>query len=117
MQHRLRLRRPADFARVRQVGRVQRHAWFTLSYAPNNLPHNRYGIITAKRIGKAVVRNRVRRLLRESLRHLHTRLSPGFDVIVIARQPLVGQPITAVQRVLSEVLHRAGLVAPLPPDA
>ena len=66
MQRRLRLRRKDDFARLRQHGRVWRHHMLILSVTPNGLTHNRYGFVTSKHLGKAVVRNRTRRLLRET---------------------------------------------------
>jgi ribonuclease P protein component len=110
MQRPLRLRQSEHFARLRSVGRVQRHAWLTLSYAPNDLPHNRYGFITAKAIGKAVVRNRTRRRLRALMRQLHPRLLAGYDVICVARSAfLATQGYSDVQRVLVGLCQRARL--------
>jgi ribonuclease P protein component len=82
----------------------------TLSVAPNGLLHNRYGFVTGKYLGNAVTRNRVRRLLRESVRLLHPRLYTGFDVVVIARQPVVGQPLAALKRILQELAQQAGML-------
>lgn len=105
-----RLRHRKDFARLRQEGRTYRHPFFVLSLAPNDLPHNRYGFTTAKRLGKAVVRNRVRRLLKEAVRLLHPRLRQGFDVVLIARGQVVDQPLQTIQQAVGETLHRAGLL-------
>jgi ribonuclease P protein component len=110
MERRFRLRRGEDFARLRREGRVYHHRFMTVSLAANGLPYNRYGFITAKHLGKAVSRNRVRRLFREAVRQLHPRLQPGFDVVMIARQPLVEQPLTVVYRTVSDLLDRAGIV-------
>ncbi|MAS34622.1 MAG: ribonuclease P protein component [Anaerolineaceae bacterium] len=110
MERRLRLRAPADFERMRRQGRKFQHALFMLSVLPNDLAHNRYGIVTSKRIGKAVVRNRSRRLLREVLRSFHPDLKPGYDVVVIARPAIVGQPFWAVQRIMNELIAQAGLL-------
>ncbi|MEX0885426.1 MAG: ribonuclease P protein component [Phycisphaeraceae bacterium] len=49
---------------------------------PNDLPHNRLGLIVPRRVGNAVVRNRVKRLLRESFRLLQHELPAGYDVVV-----------------------------------
>jgi hypothetical protein len=62
----LRLRRRKDFDVVFQEGQVPNR--LVLRSVPNQLPHNRYGFVTSKRVGKAVVRNRVRRRLREAIR-------------------------------------------------
>jgi ribonuclease P protein component len=110
MQHYLRLRRTEDFARLRQEGYTVQNRWMLLSMIPNGLSHNRYGFVTAKRLGKAVVRNRVRRLIRESVRALHPKLAIGHDMVIIARQPIVEQPYVEVARSVSELCHQAGLL-------
>jgi len=110
MQRHFRLRRNEDFGRLRREGRSYRHTFMTLSVAKNGLAHNRYGFITAKYLGNAVTRNRVRRLLRESVHLLHPRLRAGFDLVFIARQPVVGQPFAAVQRIVDELAQQAGVL-------
>lgn len=109
MHKRLRLRHADDFTRLRQDGRVYRHPLLILSVLPNDLPHNRYGFITAKRLGNAVKRNRARRLLREAVRLLHPQLRAGYDVVIIARPQVVGQPFTAVQSAILQTMRRAHL--------
>jgi ribonuclease P protein component len=110
MQRHFRLRRSEDFARLRREGHSYRHSMMTLSIATNGLTHNRYGFITGKHLGSAVIRNRVRRLLRESVRLLHPRLRAGFDLVLIARQPVSGQPFAVVQRIVNTLAQQAGLV-------
>lgn len=109
MQRHLRLRRRQDFARLRQQGRVWRHPFVIVSVTPNDLPHNRYGFVTGKSLGKAVVRNRVRRLLREVVREAHAQLRQGYDIAFIARPAIVGQPFQAVRQAVYAVLQSAGL--------
>lgn len=117
MQRSLRLWRGDDFARLRREGRAYRHALLVLSVAPGERAHNRYGFITSRRLGKAVVRNRARRLLREGVRRLHPGLRQGYDMVVIARHPIVGQPYHAVEAALRDCLCRADLlVDPLEDD-
>lgn len=86
------------------------HAWLTLSIAPGKVPNNRYGFITGKRLGNAVIRNRVRRLLKEALRLLHIRLKQGHDVVIIARPAIVGQPFALIQSTLEKLCEQAGIV-------
>jgi ribonuclease P protein component len=109
MQRYLRLRRQDDFRRLRSIGRVWRHPFFILSVTANGLPHNRYGFVISTQLGNAVVRNRIRRLLREAVRHAHPDLAPGYDMALIARGPVVGQPYPAVSEAVPRVLQQAGL--------
>ncbi|MFL6570009.1 MAG: ribonuclease P protein component [Chthoniobacterales bacterium] len=81
-----RLVRSAEFARVRAEGRAQRGSLIVLGIleTSDNQPF-RAGFVTSKRIGSAVVRNRVRRRLREIVRkHQHT-IRGGIWLVVVAR--------------------------------
>jgi len=111
MQKKLRLRHAGDFARLRREGKSYRHPYIILSMATNDLPHNRYGFITAKRLGKAVVRNRTRRLLREAMRLLDPHLRQGYDIVVVARPHAVNQPFHEIQHAVNHTCQRAKLIA------
>lgn len=111
MERRLRLRHNQDFARLRQQGRAHHSRGLLVSVASNGLSHNRYGFVTSKQLGSAVTRNRVRRFMRESVRLLHPQLAPGFDVVFVARQPLVGETFHHVQRIIDDMLSKAGLLS------
>ncbi|MBN1202731.1 MAG: ribonuclease P protein component [Anaerolineae bacterium] len=108
----MRLRRKEDFAHLRKTGRVWRHPFLILSVAPNQLAHNRYGFVTSKRLGKAVTRTLTRRLLREAIRRLHPVLAPGYDLVLIARAPIVGQPYQAICEAVQSCLQQTELWPP-----
>jgi ribonuclease P protein component len=110
MRRRYRLRQEDDFKRVRDIGRAYHHPWLILSVAPGRWPHNRYGFITPKRLGKAVHRNRLRRQLREAVRSLQGQLRQGFDVVVIGRPAGMAQSFTALQSILLTLCTQANLV-------
>jgi ribonuclease P protein component len=110
MQRQFRLKRDEDFARLRREGRAYRHPLMLMSVAANTVGHNRYGFITGKRLGGAVQRNRVRRLIREAVRLLHPGLRAGYDVVFIAHPPTVGQPFDVIQRTVNELFTQAKLV-------
>ncbi len=110
MKPALRLRRSADFARAGRFGAVYRHRAVSISVCRNELSHNRYGIVTSRRLGKAVVRNKWRRRLRSMLSQLHCRSSQGFDVVVIARPAIIEQPFSNLQRILEGLLLQARLI-------
>lgn len=110
MQRDLRLRHADDFQRLRREGRSYPHHLMIMSIAPNMLAHNRYGVITSKHLGKAAKRNQVRRRVREAVRLLHPQLKSGYDIVIIARPPLMQQPFDVVQRTVNDFFRQAGLL-------
>ena len=91
-----RLRRPADFQRVRAMRRSWGHPLLVLYVAPNDGQATRLGISVGKRVGKAVVRNQVKRRVREAVRHRYANLLPGHDLVFIARE-LLREPYWALK--------------------
>ncbi len=114
MQRQLRLRHRTDFNRLRAEGKAFKHALLTLSLRANDLPHNRYGMIISKRMGKAVVRNRLRRQLRACWRAIHPQLEQGYDMVIIPRPLILNSDYQAQYAALSEVLQRANVMKRIP---
>ena len=114
MERRLRLREEADFQRVRAGGRAWSNRGLTLLVAPNALPHNRYGFVVSKRVGKAVTRNRVKRRLREILRHLDRarRIPQGHDLAFIVRPAFAEATFAEARAAVTDLLTRARLLDP-----
>jgi len=108
----LRLARSEDFARLRREGQTFRGRFMLLNIAPNTLSHNRYGLVTSKRLGGAVVRNRVRRLIREGLRQVTPTLTAGWDVVLVAHPSIVGQPLAEIMRAFDALARQSGLLTP-----
>ncbi|GAB5490243.1 MAG: ribonuclease P protein component [Phototrophicaceae bacterium] len=100
----------SDFQRLREKGQVKRHPDLMISYLPNDLSYNRYGFIITKRLGNAVKRNRVRRLIRENVRLQNPHTIQGYDVVFIARPSIVEKPFQQVQRIVNDLFRRAGLL-------
>ena len=100
----LRLRKAREFARVRQQGRSVGGALLSLGWVANGLPGVRCGYAISKRVGGAVVRNRVKRRLRDILR-LQVKagqIAPGYDLVWIARP---GAAQATYQDLAAEVEH------------
>jgi ribonuclease P protein component len=81
---RARLRKRDEFVRVQRVGRRQHTEHFVVLRAAGFGPIGRVGITVSTRVGNAVERNRVKRLVREVVRAVWRRLPPD-DVVVIAK--------------------------------
>lgn len=71
------------------------------------------GIVVGKRTGKAVVRNRVKRRIREAARGLYALLSPGYDIVVIARPEAADATVQQLIDALGAIFGRAGARLPL----
>jgi ribonuclease P protein component len=69
----------------------------------------RVAIAAGKRLGNAVVRNRIKRRLREAMRRVYPQLATGYDLIVIARAPIIEAEVIQIAAALGEVLRRAKL--------
>lgn len=111
-----RLRQSRDFARLRRDGRRLAHGCLAANWqrhAGDAPPH--LGVITSGRLGNAVVRNRARRLLREAFRRHQYALAGPVDLILVARQSIVGRRFPEVERDFLATMRRAGLLKPAAP--
>ena len=77
---------------------------------PNEQEFSRFGIAAGRSLGNAVHRNRAKRLMRAALQPLFRRVAPGWDVILIARKPLLGASFPQIQSALSELSTRAKIL-------
>jgi ribonuclease P protein component len=98
-----------DFQRVHAVGRSWSDRRLVLCALPNDLPNSRFGFSVSRRIGKAVVRNRTKRLLRAVVRVHCDLIAPGWDVVFIARRGIVGADYCAIKDSVQHLLTLAHL--------
>lgn len=106
-----RLKQSRDFARIRQAGQRLVHGCLIANWTalPPGSP-TRLGVVTSGKIGNAVVRSRVRRLLRESFRlHQHELIQP-LDLVLVARPSIAGREFSTVERDFLTTARRAGLL-------
>jgi ribonuclease P protein component len=84
-----RLRESSDFRELNKSGFRLSSADLLARYRSNDLGAARFGLTVSKRVGKAVTRNRVKRQLREAIRH-HRHGLGDLDVVIIARSSAAG---------------------------
>lgn len=77
----------------------------------NRLAQNRVGITVSKKLGKAHIRNRTRRRLREIYRLNEERFCPGWDIVVVARTKAVDAPFDALTKSYLALAGKAGLLS------
>ncbi len=112
LRRELRLRHRKDFDAVFRRGRAWNSGLLVLRTLPNHMDHNRHGFVTSKRLGGAVVRNRVRRRLREAVRVLPLR--PGWDLVFSAKVPATAATFQELNRAVVDLLDRAGILPETP---
>lgn len=103
-----RLQLPSEFSRVRNMGRRLIVGCLILNW--NEAPLNRLGVVTSRKIGGAVARNRARRLLRECFRKRQAELNKPVELILVARKSIGGRKMADVEVDFLTALKRAGLI-------
>ena len=102
------LSRPQDFVALQGGGTTRSHPLLTARFRRTDLETTRFGLSTGRNLGGAVVRNRVRRRLREALRVMAPSFQPGWDVLIIARPPIVAADHGTMVGALRRTLIRGG---------
>ena len=106
----LRLKRPQDFQRIRDRGRHLHGGLVSLNILGNDLPHNRFGFVISRKVGNAVVRNRVKRRLRAAVHSGLNKLAGGFDIVVIGHAAAATASYHELDARLMDLFQKAGLL-------
>jgi ribonuclease P protein component len=104
------LSRPQDFAAFQGRGTVRSHPLLSARFLRTDRDSTRFGLSTGRKLGGAVVRNRVRRRLREGLRVMAPSFRPGWDVLIIARPAVVTADHDALVGALHRLLEQGGVI-------
>ena len=101
------LKKPRQYALVYREGRSWANRLVVVKALANGLIISRYGFSISRRVGKAVIRNRVKRIFREILRTAP--VAPGWDIVFIAR-PAADVNYNSLNKAVTELLAQAGLL-------
>jgi ribonuclease P protein component len=110
----MRIKHGRDFARLREGGGRLALGCLVINWQP--LPagaNSRLGLIASSKVGGAVVRNRARRLLRESFRLHQPEFTVPVELVLVARPSIAGKSLATVERDFLTAMTRAGLMKPV----
>ena len=105
-----RLRRNADIRHVHRRGHRRSHPLLLLFAIESNRGGTRFATSVSKRVGNAVVRNRVRRRIREAIRRQLLGVQPGWDCLFIAREGAPLASFSEMEEAVQDLLARVGVL-------
>ncbi|KAF5072752.1 ribonuclease P protein component [Acetobacterium wieringae] len=102
-----------EFKRVFKVGDVFGNKVFVIYYLKNEENFNRLGIIVSKKVSKkAVIRNKVKRRIKEAYRLNEDSFSKGYDIILIAKESIKEVPYSSLEKSLNHLFYKKNLMRP-----
>ena len=113
MQRRSRLTSGSRISEIHQNGRSAANNLLVFRVLPNGSDQSRFCFIAGKRVGNAVVRNKIKRRLREVVRNTPTR--PGWDTVIIARRGAEQAGFNGLEKAVHNLMRRTKIAEPLPP--
>ncbi len=112
MRHTMSLRKNHEFKRAYHRGRSVAGPLMAVYLVRNRRGVNRLGLTVSTKVGGAVVRNRVRRRLRELFRAREAMLYPGHDIVIVARVRAAQAPFSALGREMDTLFRKLSVFAP-----
>ncbi|MDQ0297628.1 ribonuclease P protein component [Salibacterium salarium] len=111
MEKKYKIKKNHEFSRVFEKGKSSANRQFVI-YVLNKpeQSHFRAGLTVSKKMGNAVTRNRIKRLLREVIREMSDQLQEGKDYIVIARKPVTQMNYEEIKKSMKHVMNVAGVL-------
>ena len=103
-----RLVRRGEFDALYRAGRRRSSSHFTVFLRANELPESRFGVSIKKALGGAVVRNRMRRRLREIVRCRRSEIPAGWDIVIHPKSAVDKAPFAELAEELLRLLESAG---------
>ena len=109
MRHTVSMKENHLFHRLYTKGKHAATATLAMYIRPNRLGRNRLGLTVGTKVGKAVIRNRTRRRIREAYRIHENKVAAGWDIVVVARVRSAFVPYAQLEKDLLWLLGKLGV--------
>ena len=107
----LRIRKQKDFENIYSKGVYYSEGFLAVKFIENKKLFSRFGFIVSKKISKkAVERNRIKRILRESIRLSKNQIKEGYDIIFITRNGIESRAYREISNTVEKLLMKSGLL-------
>ena len=109
MRNTVSIKENRDFSRLYRIGKFFSSDCLILYLKKNKLGFNRVGVTVSKKVGKAVIRNLVKRRIKESYRELEKSILPSYDIVVVARVKASESDYRKLKSALFYLFQKAGI--------
>ncbi|MGF7060732.1 ribonuclease P protein component [Brassicibacter mesophilus] len=109
MDDKQRLKSNREFRNVYDTGKSFANKYLVIFFVKNNLDKNRIGIATTKKIGNSVVRNKIRRRIKESYRLNTNKVKQGYDIVFLSRVNAKNANYKEIESALLHLVKISGL--------
>ena len=106
-----RIKKKKDFDKIFNKGRFFREDFLVLRFLSNNLKNSRFGFIVSQKVSKkAVLRNRIKRRLRELVKMKLRKMAKGMDFLIIACPGLETKDFWEMEEIINKLFKKAKIV-------
>jgi ribonuclease P protein component len=111
MQSRHRLRKNEQYQEIFKIGKSFANRYLVIYYKPQLQPKDfRVSLSVSKKVGNAVIRNRVKRLIKAAIAELSNQLQSGYDFVIIARPQAADLDFEAMKKNVTHLAKNAGIL-------
>ncbi len=106
-----RLKKKKDFEKVFKLGKGAKLSFIALKFNKNGLKNSRFGFIVSLKVSKkAVVRNRIKRRLRESVKKKINNVKKGLDIVLISFPSLKNKDFQETDKIVEKLFKKSGIL-------
>jgi ribonuclease P protein component len=106
-----RLTKKDNFDAIHRKGRFFGERFIAIKSLKNNLSYSRFGFLVGLKVSKkAVVRNKIKRRIRESVKLKLDKIKPGFDIVVLTKPEITEKDYSEIKKAINSVLEKGNLL-------